>query len=385
MIDGRAGSLAHADADAHPSQAHKFAERCFTSLELYSLKDNFKSLADVQPNVGAYLKEDTIVRFLEVPDALQVSPVLFHMMSFLGSFPFLNDAPVVLGIEETVIVVTLLTERHKRVLSKGATDRGKLLFKSLAVYDRKLSEVQEQQVAREDAEGHQSAQGSAASRSHAPGFVIDEVGDDETDDGLEDEDDDLVLSAFQSLDYVGALKVGSPETIHGAMIPADNFRSLITLLLLVAPLGAQERLSEYPLEAESLRSVADSILAAFLNVEKSPGIKFRAFNRVLESLPFMFDGFSALFEHFLFSRNLDFAKKKPDHDTNTQKPVVSAAPVAPLLLETGSILDHAVLSQLSFFIPGSDLFRRLRLLYSGDKDGFSMVCRLTLIAFATCI
>ena len=31
-----------------------------------------------------------------------------------------------------------------------------------------------------------------------------------------------------------------------------------------------------------------------------------------------------------------------------------------------------VLSQLSLFIPGSSLFRRVRLLYSGDDDGFSM-------------
>jgi hypothetical protein len=31
-----------------------------------------------------------------------------------------------------------------------------------------------------------------------------------------------------------------------------------------------------------------------------------------------------------------------------------------------------ILSQLSFFLPGSSLFRRLRLLYSGENDGFSM-------------
>lgn len=354
-------------------QARRFAERCFTSLELYSLKDNFKSLADVQPNAGTYLKEDTLVRFLEVPDALQVSPVLFHMISFFGSFPFLDDAPVVLGLEEVVIVVTLLTERYRRVLSKGATDRRKLLFKSLAVYDRKLSEALGQE--KDDRDEGQGAQGPAAAASHGQGFVIDEAGEEEPDDELEDEDDDLVLSAFQSLDYVDALKVGNPETIHGAMIPADNFRRLITLLLLIAPLGAQERLSQYPVEMENLRCTADSILAAFLNVEKSPGIKFRAFNRVIESLPLMFDGFNALFEHFLFSRNLDFGKSKRDHDTNAQA-TVAAAPVAPLLLETGSILTHTVLSQLSFFIPGSDLFRRLRLLYSGDKDGFSVVSHL---------
>lgn len=197
-----------------PSQAQKFAERCFTSLELYSLKDNFKSLADVQPNAGAYLKEDTLVRFLEVPDVLQVSPVLFQMISFLGSFPFLNDAPVVLGLEEMVLVVTLLTERYQRVLSKGATDRKKLVFKSLAVYDRKLSEVRGKEQEGED--GHYKTQYPAGPRSQAPGFLIDEAGEDEPEDGIEEDDDDLVLSAFQSLDYVDAVKVGSHETIHGA-------------------------------------------------------------------------------------------------------------------------------------------------------------------------
>lgn len=159
------------------------------------------------------------------------------------------------------------------------------------------------------------------------------------------------------------------------VILPENFRRLVALLLLIAPLGAQERLSQYPLEVGDLLSAADSILAAFLNVEKAPGIKFRAFSRVLETLPFMFDGLSALFEHFLFSRNLDLAKRNPrDHgSTAARPPLVAAAPVAPLLVETGAILNHATLSQLSFFIPGSNLFRRLRPLYLGDRDGFSIV------------
>lgn len=298
------------------------------------------------------------------------------MVSFLGAFPFLNDAPVVLGLEELVIVVTLLTERYKRVLSKGSSDRRKLLFKSLAVYDRKASEMdtEKEEEAKEEAE--RGSQNAASARSHAPGFGIDEAGEEEPEDGLDEEDDDLlVISAFESLDCVDAFTLGNQHTIHGAMIPADNFRRLITLLLLVAPLGPQERLSQYPVDIDKMRASADSILAAFLNVEKSPGIKFRAFNRVLDSLPYMFDsGFNSLFEHFLFSRNLDLGKKKDAPPTAS--PAIPDIPVAPLLMEAGSILNHAVLSQLSFFIPGSDLFRRLRPLYSGEKDGFSMVSPL---------
>lgn len=362
-------------------KANKFAQKCFTSIELYSLKDNFKTLADVQQGVQ-YWKEDTFVRFLELPDALHVSPVLFHMVSFLGAFPFLNDAPAVLGLEEMVIVVTLLTDRYRRVLTKGASNRKKLLFKSLAVYDRQVSEKpteEKEQDGSGTSEVSQPAQQSDGSRSHAPGFSVDEAGDDEPEDEVDDEDDDLVLSAFELFNCADAFQVGNKETIHGAMIPADNFRRLITLLLLIAPLGAQERLSQYPLDADSLHAAADNVLAAFLNVEKAPGIKFRAFSRVLDSLPFMFDGFNALFEHFLFSRNLDFAAKKtsepPAPPDSSSSPLAPSIP--PLLLrqpDPGTILTPALLAQLSFFLPGgpTTLFRHLHPLYSGDRDGFSM-------------
>ncbi|PQE09019.1 putative Restriction of telomere capping 5 protein [Rutstroemia sp. NJR-2017a WRK4] len=57
--------------------ARKFAKRCFTSLELYSFQDVFRSLADNQDGV-AYLKEDTIARFLEIPDILGVSSFSFR-------------------------------------------------------------------------------------------------------------------------------------------------------------------------------------------------------------------------------------------------------------------------------------------------------------------
>lgn len=338
------------------------------------MKDNFKTLADVQQGVH-YWKEDTFVRFLELPDALHVSPVLFQMVSFLGAFPFLNDAPAVLGLEEMVVVVTLLTHRYRRVLVKGASNRKKLLFKSLAVYDRQVSEKptedQEKDGSGDSTIKQSPDQGqdeSGGSRSHAPGFSVDEAGDEQPEDDIDDEDDDLVLSAFELFGSADAFKAANKEPIHGAMIPADNFRRLITLLLMVAPLNAQEILSQYPLDTEELHAAADNILAAFLNVEKSPGVKFRAFSRVLDSLPFMFDGFNALFEHFLFSRNLDFAAKKDS------EPRVSAppAPITPVLQQSGTILTPALLSQLSFFIPGENLFRRMHPLYSGDKDGFSM-------------
>ncbi len=339
---------------------------------MYSLKDNFKSLADHEPNAGIrYLKEDTIARFLELPDILAVSPVIFHMLSYIGAFPFLQDAPAVLGFEQMIMIVTIMTGRHTKILAKSASNRRKLLFKSLAVYDRKLSEIEHQQSRNNTVE---SERDPGDARSHAPGFAVDVASDDPDDEGVDD--DELVLGALDALDINDAFKTGDNHsaTTHGAMIPADNFRKLIMLLLLAAPLDAQESLSSYAdrvkgAELENLRATAEDILSAFLNVEKSPGITFAQFRNVLPvSFPHLFEGFNPLFEHFLFSKNLDFTKRRGD----PPKPPTPAVVKPPLLQDTGQIMNLSVLSQLSFFIPGTDLFRRLRLLYSGADAGFSM-------------
>ncbi|KAL2024843.1 hypothetical protein VTK56DRAFT_5664 [Thermocarpiscus australiensis] len=355
--------------------AEKFAAKCFSPLELYSLKDVFSSLADREQQVR-YLKEDTIARFLEIPDVLGVSPVLFQMVSYIGSFPFLEDAPAVLGLEQMVMVITILTERYRRVLARGSTNRRKLLFKSLAVYDRRLSERPNERGKAPQVENRKETDRSGNAppvSALLPGFAIDEAGDDE-DSGLDD-DDELVLAALDSLDYISVVKHGLSPNIHGAMIPADNWRKLIMLLLLIAPLDAQENLSSYSHrlsgnELEGLRATADCVLAAFLDVEQSPGIKFARFNAIIPaSMPFIFNGFTALFEHFLFSKNLDFQRHKSGEPGSTSS---TTELVQPLLRDAGSVMHLNLLSQISFFIPGSSLFRKLRLLYSGDEDGFSM-------------
>ncbi|KAI8950627.1 restriction of telomere capping protein 5 [Xylaria longipes] len=347
--------------------ANKFARRCYEPLELYSFKDNFRSLSDREGDVR-YLREDTIARFLELPDILAVSPVIFHMVSFIGAFPFLQDAPVILGFEQTVMVVAILTERYTKVLAKGATNRRKLLFKSLAVYDRKLSEIEGQTPATDLSQG--------GARSRAPGFAVDQAGDDIADDHDDDGDDELVMAALDSLDIDDAFKTGDSHaaTTRGAMIPADNFRRLIMLLLLTSPLGPQESLSAYAdrvtgCRLDTLRATAENVLSAFINVEKSPGITFTQFEEVLPTnFPYLFNGFNPLFEHFLFSKNLDLSKRKGSVVT----PVPAAIAPPPLLQDKGQILNLDVLSQLSFFIEGNDLFRRLRLLYSGADAGYSM-------------
>ncbi|KAF7857102.1 uncharacterized protein EAF02_011335 [Botrytis sinoallii] len=351
--------------------ARKFAKRCFTPLELFSFQDVFKSLADHQDGV-AYLKEDTIARFLEIPDILGASPIIFQMVSYLGAFPFGQDAPAVLGFEQMIMVVVIMTERYQRVLKKGNRDRTKLLFRSLAVYDRRESCAGIENEEDKADTTSPPAEGENAVKKHATGFAIDEAVNDDD----EEEDDDLALAALESLDVIEVFRHGDPP-IAQATIPSDNLKKLIMLLLLVAPLGIQESLAHHTerlarSQLESLRRTADNILAAFVNVEKFPGVKIHQFNTVIPiSLPFVFNGFNALFEHFLFSKNIDFTKRKDPSEAPPPIPL-DAEIDQPLLPQIGEILDLNVLSQLSFFLPGDSLFRRLRLLYSGGDAGFSM-------------
>lgn len=340
-------------------------KKCFTSLELYSLRDVFKSLADQQDSVR-YLKEDTIARYLEIPDILGTSPVIFQMVSYIGAFPFLQDAPVVLEFQRMIMVVVIMTERYRTVLARGSSDRTKLLFKSLAVFDRKMSEA----GSHPDTSHIESKDGKGKATSRMAGFVVDAAGD-EDEDG---EDDDLVLTAFELLDIKDAVDQGHAPVFHGATIPTDNFRKLIMLLLLAAPLDPQESLSMYSSrvvgqELEGLRGAAESILASFVNAETSTGIKYNHFRTIIPVIcPHLFRGFNGLFERFLFSQNLDFSKHQNDTPATTSSQKVAQ----PLLTDTGEILNQNTLSQISFFLPGTDLFRRVRLLYSGNDAGFSM-------------
>ncbi|TWU76187.1 Restriction of telomere capping protein 5 [Metarhizium rileyi] len=351
--------------------ALRFKDKCFTSLEFYSLKDVFKSLADEQGCVR-YLKEDTIARYLEIPDILGASPVVFQMVSYLGAFPFLQDAPVVLELPHMVMVIVIMTERYRRVLARGSTDRTKLIFKSLAVYDRKASEAVDvtppPDAPQEGDSGRAAANGSS-------GFAVDLPGEDDAFDD-DDDDDDLVLTAYELLDIKEAVKQGSASDFHGAIIPTDNFRKLVMLLLLAAPLDVQETLSQYSnrvtgTELELLRSTAGCILSSFVDVESSPGIRYRQFKTIMPVLfPNLFNSFNALFEHFLFSKNLDLSRRNETSSRSQQNP--APKPAQPLLSDKGDILNDHMLAQVSLFLPGSSLFRRVRRLYSGNEAGFSM-------------
>jgi hypothetical protein len=309
-----------------------------------------------------------------------VSSILFQVVSYLGAFPFSQDAPAVLGFEQMILVVSILTDRSKRVLKNGSRDRTKLLFRSLAVFDRGDGSHQKFDTRKDevnyDAKSPESKDSSRQVQNHPSGFVVDAAANDEDDE----DDDELALAALEALDAIDAIDAfkhgGAP--IAQASIPSDNMRKLIMLLLLTAPLRPQESLAKYSNrlvgeKLKGLRGVADSILAAFTNVEKYPGVKIHQFNNVMPvSLPFMFDGFNPLFEHFLFSKNFDFTKHKDSTISIPDKTTVPAELDQPILPQDGEILDINVLSQLSFFLPGSSLFGCLRLLYSGGEAGFSM-------------
>ena len=334
-------------------------------MELYSFRDVFAALADHESSL-TYLKEDTIARFLEIPDIIGASSIIFQSLSYLGAFPFGKDAPVVLGFEQMVMVIVIMTQRYQRVLKKGGRDRTRLLFRSLAVWERKGS-------IGEKADGEGGAGEKDQERTHVVGFKVDQAANDQDEDY---EDDDLALAALESLDALEVFKHGDAP-LSQASIPSDNLKKLIMLLLLVAPLTTQESLALHSTRLagdnfEGLSRTADNILAAFVNVEKSPGVKIHQFNTVIPiSLPYLFTGLNPLFEKFLFSKNVDFTKKK---NTSNEDMPPAPDPVLqqPVLTQVGEILDLNVLSQLSFFLPGDSLFRRLRLLYTGSEAGFSM-------------
>lgn len=369
--------------------ALRFAKKCFTPLEITHYKDVFRSLADVQDGIH-YWKEETLCRFLVLPDALGPGPVVYQMATWLGSFPFPSLAPSILTIEAMLKVVVIMTERYSRVLKKGNADRNKLLFRSLAVFDRRMSSVYEKPS--KDAldflkDGKEIADEDAIAspvHSHVAGFSIDQPAND---DDEEEDDDELALAALDSLDAIEVFKHDqrSDTKIHHAQIPVDNFRRLLMLLLVVAPLDAQESLSKHAerlTEARiaSLRRVADCILWSF-TPEQNAGIFYRSFNSIVPaSLPFMFDGLNPLFEHFLFSKNIDLSRRRRKSTNSSQvspptSPTVIQVPdtpLEPLLPQEGEILDLNVLSQLAFFMKGSTVFRRLRPLYLGGDAGFSM-------------
>lgn len=254
--------------------AEKFVQKCFSGVELYSFKDNFRSLADSNNSEGGFLywNEDTLIRFLSVPDCLDVGSVLFQSVSYMGAFPFPSLAPAILNFEALVKVVAIYTGRYKKVL-KRHPDPIKLLFRSLAVYDRReeasgssSSSLGTQKV---DGEG---GQGKKADGNYDPEFEYYE----------EDDDDDLSLAALDALDAIEVFGQAERPNINHARIPLVNLRNLVAFLLVVAPVGPNQPIAVFadrfatPEALKGLYEVADCVVKSFKSRD-GKGILFRDF------------------------------------------------------------------------------------------------------------
>ncbi|KAJ5579917.1 uncharacterized protein N7459_005902 [Penicillium hispanicum] len=382
--------------------AERFATKCFSPLELTHFKDNFYSRASEQGGLR-YWNEKTLSDFLGIPDGsypaaqenvLDAGPVLFRMVSYLGAFPFQNTmAPSVLTFEAMVKVVVLLTERYGKVLRRGRKDRVKLLFGSLADVGRKdvgMTSEQDQGIGKDDDQLTGEEADPSTTRSHIPGFSVDEPANDDYD---EDEDDDLALAALESLDAIEVFKHDHrvDRAVYETRISLETFRRLLMLLLVIAPLKPLESVKTYTSDlgterAETVQKEADSIISAFSPEEHDGGISYRAFARTISScLPYLFDPLTALFEHMLFSRNLDLSQRRQRGSTTdaetSEKPEEIPAP-APVTLPgsfESAILNPTLISHMSFFLPSSspssNLFRggvRLHPVFSTTAHGSSL-------------
>ncbi|ERF68040.1 hypothetical protein EPUS_06430 [Endocarpon pusillum Z07020] len=346
--------------------ALRFASKCFTHLEIAHFKDNFKALADHQDGVE-YWKEETLGRFLLLPDALRVGSVVYQMATYLGAFPFPSLAPCILTREAMLKVVTIMTERYGKVLKRGKRDRVRLLFRSMAVFDRTRAlsltaekPTMEQLVAEQKPDDMMEGEAAIKEvRSGVAGFAIDEPVDDDLDE--EEDDDELALAALDSLDAIEVFKEDQKATrekkIHHAQIPVDNFRRLLMLLLVLAPLRPQENMAKYgedlsEAKLRELESEAECILAAFDPDEATGAIRYTAFTRAISaSFPFLFDPLNALFEHFLFSKNIDLSKHRIS-SISTPPPSMSPKinPITSDSSDQSCILTSELVSHLSTFL-----------------------------------
>lgn len=297
------------------------------------------------------------------------------MVSYLGAFPFQKTlAPSVLTFDAMVKVAVLLTERYGRVLRRGRRDRIRLLFGSLADVGRKDLGLSGQDEENED----------TAAKAHSSGYDIDQPANDEE----EDEDgDDLALAALESLDAIEVFKHDQrvDRTVYEAHISTETFHRLLMLLLVIAPLKTLDDVRTYTDDLgaermETVRNEADNILAAFVEDEATgygSGISHKSFSKMISnSLPHLFDPLTPLFEHMLFSKNLNLSQKRgrtysiPSVHTEEQAKSDTRMPPSPLLVMLPGafesvILNPSLISHLSFFLPSTS--RGLNFLQSGSQ------------------
>ncbi|KAF3918880.1 hypothetical protein ABW20_dc0103560 [Dactylellina cionopaga] len=379
---GRRGSGQLSPEELSHRLTLRLQKRTFTDIELYSFRDVFSSLAEHSDGV-AFWSEDTLTRFLELPDALDVGALIYHASSVAAGFPFLSQGPGILEWEAIVRVVSVFTGRYKGVLRKGGGDPVRLWFRMFAVYDRggsaggdgreegdKGKQKENEAIAGGRIPDNSMDEGGSESRKDN-GYAIQSPTDDlfqiaDPEDISDDEDDELALAALDALDAIEVFRHAEKPTVkYLRRLDAESMVKLIMLLLVIAPLDPQESLAAY-VERYSgdalleLRVTAESVVRSMSSAGKP--ILWTAFSRSIKrSLPYLFDGLKPLYEHFLFSKRL-----------NMSSPRIQVTMAPPLLLNSGTIMSNSIINQLSFFIKGEDIWRRLRRLYIGSEAGFSM-------------
>lgn len=343
-----------------------------------------------------YWKEDTLCRFLSLAESIRAGPVLYQMCTYLGAFPFPALAPCILTREAMLKVVTIMTGRYKRVLKRGNHDKIKLLFRSLAVFDKRASEsfasakhavldTLAEQKPEEMLEEEAIAKGEHPRRL---GFAIDDPANDDEDE----DDDDLALAALDSLDAIEVFKHDqrTNRKISHAMIPLDNFKRLVMLLLLLGNVGPQSSLASYAeglgeKELKDLDESATAIIAAFDPDPNANGIRYSNFVKAMTlTFPDLFEPFNSLFEHFLFSKNINLSKHKNLPNVTTFMEIPKSSPIYKSEDDDKSsfVFTDTILSQLSTSIriitPASSLLNiyqsgaRFNHLYSTTSHGTSL-------------
>ena len=300
--------------------ALRFASNCYSHLEIAHFKDNFKYLADHVDHVE-YWKEDTLCKFLALPESLRAGPVLYQICTYLGAFPFPSLAPCILTREAMIVIVTVMTARYKKILKRGSQDKMKLLFRSMAVFDRRASTVSpsekpsmQQMVDEQKPESLLEEEAILKEGTHATGFAVDMPANDDEDE----DDDDLALAALDALDAIEVFKQDqkTDRKINHALIPVENLKRLVMLLLLFGGIEPQSLLSAYgddlnDAKVKSLEDSASAIIAAFDPDTQHEGIRYSNFVNVLSTtIPDLFESLNNLFEHFMFSKNIDLSKHK---------------------------------------------------------------------------
>jgi hypothetical protein len=318
-----------------------------------------------------------LVEFLGLPSntELPIDHVIFQLASYVGAFPFPSQAPAILTNEALLRVVVVLTRRYTKVLrsvNEGTWERE--IWRALAVVDRSLDVLEVKR-----GEDHELPTDDDAANATIKGFDVDQPKDDPEES---DDEDGLVLAAFDAMDATEAFRHGELTAQH-ALVPTDNFQALVMFLLLIAPLSSREPLKRYSDSIEEdtleeLRSHAQSILTSF-GVGRYPGVRYSIFRRVITpTMPYLFEAIPHLFEHFLYPPDFDLSKRRndtvdslhPEAKEHDPKQAPKSQPVLPS--PCGELMTLPMLSHLSFILPPSILFRNLTLLYSGADDGFSM-------------